>query len=645
MLALLAVLVVVQCPDGAPPPCRSAASARPAATAPDAHRIAVLPFRVTGADTSLGEGVAELLAAEFTGESGPRAVHMGSVVRGWRAAGGRVGAPLTQPVAARTARALGAGYYVDGSIVGLGGRLTVSASVVSTVDGDIRRAAPIRGSSDSLDVLVGRLTTTLLALAGGEYREGSRGVLTASAAAMRAYLDGVAAWRRRHIQDANVGFEAALREDSTFARAAFMRYWTAVWVVSQPAVRDRWARVVFGLRQRLSNQDRMLIEAMLGARYPEPRAPAAEFADLQRAASLLPESPEAQFLVGDWLYHDGGLIDAGDAIERARGLFARSLALDSQQTVLAHLVSVGLQLGDTALLRSLQPALEARLADMQSSNWAAAGYLSDRAWLDRIRATRGAFGESAMDQWLFVPAAVLADMVPRFYNNPDAVAVLLADHAEAQGRPAAARALRPVGTLAVDQARVLGWMVGERDSAAGREALRAYEARTMTSPAAVANRVCFVALAHAWQREAGADVTMPEAAAPGCAMLLDLVRAWRSGAADLTPRLERVDSVLRNVDFPRFQGYENILLSRIWESQGNRRRALAALRSYPIGLGTARLHAFRLREEGRLAASLGQVDRALEAYRRYLDARRDAEPLFHAERDSVRAAMARLVRQ
>src|SRR5882672_2540456 len=64
--------LVAQCPDGTPPPCAGA-------RAPDVHRIAILPFRVTTADTLLGEGIPELLAAEFTGENGPRAVHMGTV--------------------------------------------------------------------------------------------------------------------------------------------------------------------------------------------------------------------------------------------------------------------------------------------------------------------------------------------------------------------------------------------------------------------------------------------------------------------------------------------------------------------------------------------------------------------------------------
>ena len=46
--------------------------------------------------------------------------------------------------------------------------------------------------------------------------------------------------------------------------------------------------------------------------------------------------------------------------------------------MLGHLVDVAVMLADTALLRSLQSALEARAADMQSVNWLAAGYLGDR---------------------------------------------------------------------------------------------------------------------------------------------------------------------------------------------------------------------------------------------------------------------------
>src|SRR5512134_1223021 len=86
-LILGARCLAAQCPDGSPPPCRSS-RAVPPAHPPDPHVIAVLPFRVAGADTAYGEGVAELIAAEFTGEGGPRAADMGTVLRAWRRAGG-----------------------------------------------------------------------------------------------------------------------------------------------------------------------------------------------------------------------------------------------------------------------------------------------------------------------------------------------------------------------------------------------------------------------------------------------------------------------------------------------------------------------------------------------------------------------------
>ena len=51
------------------------------------------------------------------------------------------------------------------------------------------------------------------------------------------------------------------------------------------------------------------------------------------------------------------------------------------------------------------------------------------------------------------------------------------------------------------------------------------------------------------------------------------------------------------------------------------------------------------REEGRLAALVGDTAAAIRAYRRYLDFRRDAEPSLIPQRDSVRAELARLERR
>jgi hypothetical protein len=49
-----------------------------------------------------------------------------------------------------------------------------------------------------------------------------------------------------------------------------------------------------------------------------------------------------------------------------------------------------------------------------------------------------------------------------------------------------------------------------------------------------------------------------------------------------------------------------------------------------------------LREEGRLAAALGDHSAARQAYRRYLALRADADPIFQVEVRTTRSALARM---
>lgn len=337
--ALLAVIgspLRAQCPDGSPPPCVAArAPARAAPRVVDPNRIAILPFRVTTADSMLGEGLAELLATEFTGEGGPRAVDMGTMLREWRRAGGGLRAPLSQAEALRIARRVGAGLLAQGSIVGLGSRLNVTATVVAVPSGDPRgRIEPMSGPADSIEPIIRRLTSGLIAAAGGQVQAGRRTRLSELPAAQRAYMEGLGRWRRGLVAEAAEAFERAVGEDSLFARAAFMRYLASNWFELGGPSPARWARRTWELRERLSAQDRVLLNAYLGAGYPQPRQPAQSLADRREAVAQLPESPEAWYLLGDWLYHFGPSLDIRDALSRARESFERSLALDSQSTVL-----------------------------------------------------------------------------------------------------------------------------------------------------------------------------------------------------------------------------------------------------------------------------------------------------------------------
>src|SRR6185503_21121530 len=135
VIALLACSRVdAQCPDGSlGSTCRATVAKTAARPIPiDANRVAVLPFRVTTADTLLGEGFAELLAQEFTGEGGPRSVDMSTTLSAWRHAGGGLRSPMPLDSAMLLSRRLGAGILLQGNIVGLAGRLSITASMVNS---------------------------------------------------------------------------------------------------------------------------------------------------------------------------------------------------------------------------------------------------------------------------------------------------------------------------------------------------------------------------------------------------------------------------------------------------------------------------------------------------------------------------------
>ena len=89
----------------------------------------------------------------------------------------------------------------------------------------------------------------------------------------------------------------------------------------------------------------------------------------------------------------------------------------------------------------------------------------------------------------------------------------------------------------------------------------------------------------------------------------------------------------------------NLVVARLLEAQGNLPGALAAVRRRVYGLGRRRYLSTYLREEGRLAALVGDTASARRAYQHYLALRSDPEPPLRADRDRVRAELARLVEE
>jgi hypothetical protein len=131
---------------------------------------------------------------------------------------------------------------------------------------------------------------------------------------------------------------------------------------------------------------------------------------------------------------------------------------------------------------------------------------------------------------------------------------------------------------------------------------------------------------------------------PAAAVLLEAQLAALEGRPDSGVRLARLDSLLLFGEPMGFEQAVNLAAARLHETRGDLQAALAAVRRRPraTSVGNNLPRATYLREEGRLAALLGDTLGAIYAYRYYLALRSNPEPSVRPEVERVRAALARL---
>ncbi len=651
-----------QCPDGSTPPCQAPRVAtRVPSRPPDPNRIAILPFRVATADTLLGEGFAELLSTEFTGEGVPRAIDMATVLSAWRRAGGGLRTPLTRARAVQVARDLGAGLVSEGSIVGLGRQITITTTLLTVPDGAPRgTAARVTASSDSLDAALRQAATGLLAVVGGQQRaiEGAR--FTDSPEAMRSYLAGLSAWRRGRPQEAVDAFDRAIGADSSFAQALFRRNMAVTW--GFPGRRP-YDRLAWEQRAKLAPRERAVLEAVLGASYPRPRTANEVFGDRERAAVLLPDSPDALYFLGDFWYHYGGRIDAANQLTRARDFLERAAAIDSQATVLRHLIEVGLRLRDTSLLRRVAPAFARTEAGGRwEAAWLVAASTRDNPQLSALRRRLDQSSEPLVPSPSLavaaaaaaIPASLLDEMFARVTaaiptgqrrNMQFTQGAGLA----ARGRPAAAELVwlqvqDNAFELELDRLRVEFALMGMADGLDVAGSLTRLAKKTPGDSSGAAQRECTLALWRVRGDTATPDLERFWRLAPLCARTIELVRLPADGGTAALARLADADSVLRNTLVLGLPRYASFFLARAWETAGDPRRALTAIRYHGLGGFTSEA-LWTLPEEGRLAALAGDTTGAVRAYRSYMEITADAEPILTPKRDSIRAELVRLSRR
>jgi hypothetical protein len=131
----------------------------------------------------------------------------------------------------------------------------------------------------------------------------------------------------------------------------------------------------------------------------------------------------------------------------------------------------------------------------------------------------------------------------------------------------------------------------------------------------------------------------------GFALLLDAQIAAARHAPELPRLLGQLDSALVAVSIPGIYGAGNLILARLYETQGDLPRALAVIRRRAFDLAPVPLYVTYHREEARLAALNGDRAGAIRSYRRYLALRSGADPSLQPLVARVRSELEGLERE
>jgi tRNA A-37 threonylcarbamoyl transferase component Bud32/tetratricopeptide (TPR) repeat protein len=643
------------------------------ATSPplDAHLVAVLPFRVAAADSSLNclhEGMVDLLGVKLSGEGGPRAIGTAAVLSAVQRVAGRLSNPVDPAAARAVGRLTGAGRVIDGAVIGDARHLVITASVVNVASGGSAPAVSVEGPADSLPGMIDQLTALMLA---GEARVVSRLSVhtTTSLPALRAYLDGEVAYRGGHYVDAVGYFVRALRFDSTFALAAMASVAAGSW--AGPAADfgglDPMALAV-AAQDRLSPQDRVLLKAMRTGLLT----------DKEQAARANPDNPLAWYVLGDEYFHFGSVEGVAAPLDKAAAAFRRELALDSSASMeaLTHLVQIAAEQGDAKAVDQW-----ASFALRSGASSEAAGFLR---WLQAVAtgnrpgraALRNQFGQ--LNPWSLLAIVWGSQQLGRSLEDGDDAAAELRRRRNTRedglvnswvlalnrGQPARAAAyadsLRSHGSPVWYRWQVAAALAWDGDTVRAAEAMRALakeppRKRSDPDRGRVDQDACILAKWRLAHRDtsgvAGSIAGLRHTGAPPgsdneersleCATVLDAWVEVLAHAPDAAQRLERLDSLLATAPPMWLSPLDHRLLPRLWEQAGDIGRALAAARRRTYGL-EPRMLSTSIYDEGRYALQIGDRGAAIHAFEWYLALRSEPDSALLPTVNRVRTELASL---
>jgi serine/threonine protein kinase len=642
----------------------------------DDHIIAVLPFQVAGTPSPpmSGDAMASAIRARLEGIGDWRIVPAGD---GDRAA--------TVAQARRLARRLRAGTILTGRVQATPAGLAIDAALTGVADGRaLARIDRLTVPPDHLLAGLDRAALTLVARASGEPDHRLPGLVDRKPEALKEYLTGVARFQRGRYRESFASFQQALARDSGFAIAGVLGYWAAM-AAGERAAGGRGYLLALQNPAALSAADAQVLRADAGPQYPRASSYAERLRVWSRVADSLPRSKDATLRLSQMLREWGMAAGNVEARRQSANLLRGLLASDSSNApALEGLLDLGAFLGDTAEVRRIADVYFARNpnADRRSYyQWRVAALLRSsnhsrltRSLLDSAtpNALRDVLLQSQLDGADLTDAdSAIAELRARA-RTPGATwdATLLArELAHNAGRvsdaptwPSPAQFSVPIQPL-IQVVQSLYW---DGDSIA---AARAVAERMPSADGAVPTAdatdgryldVCTVGLWRAaerdWKRVATAVSRLSRAldvGRSGSLMFIPICRAILNALSASTTsgdgggELVQLDSMATSA--PPTLAYimfaANITVARLKEARGDIPGALAAVRrrNFARDFGAVGLSTY-LREEGRLAALLGDTVGARAAYSKYLALRTKPEPRLEADANRVKSALASLTR-
>jgi tetratricopeptide (TPR) repeat protein len=286
--------------------------------------LVVAPFTVRGNPdlAYLGEGIVDLMSARLDGIDGMTTVDPRVVLARVREDGIDPAAPQA---GAAIARSVGAGRYVTGDVLEVGGRVTLTAALHRVDEGDEPPVkATVEGDAaevfDLIDALVADLLTHSMSTPGDRLTR-TAAMTSGSLEATKEYLRGERLLRAGRYRDAAGAYEAAVALDPTFALAHYRKSVAADWI-DAPDARTA-AETALKYAGDLPPRERSLLDGLSHRRSGRNR----EAEQTYRAIlHRYPDDVDALIQLGEVLFHDNPRV--GRSMSESTDTFARVLALE-----------------------------------------------------------------------------------------------------------------------------------------------------------------------------------------------------------------------------------------------------------------------------------------------------------------------------